>query len=378
MIDKNIRARLASAADLSPTEIVELITRDLEGRWQQGERVLVETYLPALPAPVDADVQMDLIYTEILVREAAGDRPGPAEYSFRFPELAERIQQQFLLHRTLLDSVEDTSPERQRRDHPDRSPERQRRDHPDPGPVAGAPGFCLESVADTIVEQPRPAQKFAHAVPGYEILDELGSGGMGIVYRVRHLELGRTVALKVLRQDSWDRQAELRLRREAEALAQVQHPHIVQIYDVGVADGQPFLALEYVSGGTLADRLRAGPMKVRDVLAVVRMVALAVHAAHEQGLVHRDLKPANILLPAPLSPTTGSSGGASSQSSVIPEPAVKVTDFGLVKRLDQSDLSRTGDLLGTPSYMAPEQAAGRRDIGPTADVYALAPSFTKD
>jgi WD40 repeat protein len=110
---------------------------------------------------------------------------------------------------------------------------------------------------------------------------------------------------------------------------------------------------------------------VRDVAAVVRVVALAVQAAHEQGLVHRDLKPANILLPAPVSPTPRTESASSTRSGVVPEPGVKVTDFGLVKRLDQGDLSRTGELLGTPSYMAPEQASGRKDVGPGVDVYAL-------
>jgi hypothetical protein len=325
--DNDIRAWLAHAADRSPAEIVELIARDLERRWQQGERVLIETYLAALPGAVDVDARMDLIYTEILVREAAGDRLGPAEYTFRFPDLAQRIETQFLLHRTLLDEP-------------------------------------AVAEAEAIAEQP-PSRKFAHAVPGYEILDELGSGGMGIVYKARHLELGRTVALKVLRADSWDRDPEMRLRREAEALARVQHPHIVQIYEVGVADGQPYLALEYVSGGTLADRLRVGPIKVRDVAAVVRLVALAVHAAHEQGLVHRDLKPANILL------RKKSDTGPISPIGPISDFEPLVTDFGLVKRLDQSDFSRTGELLGTPSYMAPEQAAGRKNIGPAVDVHAL-------
>jgi serine/threonine protein kinase/WD40 repeat protein len=326
----DIRTRLARAADLPVTEIVELIARDLEQHWQQGERVLVETYLAALPRTLDDDARMDLIYTEMVVREGTGDRPELAEYTFRFPELVERIQTQFLLHRALSDLAEDK-------------------------PAAA----------------PEPPPEFPQIVPGYEILQELGKGGAGIVYKARHLELGRTVALKLLRSNSWDREPQLRLRREAEALARLQHPHIVQIYEVGLANGQPYLALEYVSGGTLDDRLRAGPMKMSDVVALVRMVALAVHAAHEQGLVHRDLKPANILLPSPLTPATGTEGETAVRSGVIPEPAVKVTDFGLVKRLDQSDFSRTGELLGTPTYMAPEQAAGRKDVGPAADVYAL-------
>jgi serine/threonine protein kinase/WD40 repeat protein len=318
----DIRAQLR-AAGLSAAEIVDLIANDLQTRWQQDQRVLVETYLADLPGRVDAELRMDLIYTEILAREAAGERPGPAEYAFRFPDLAERIHAQFLLHRALLDDAESN---------------------------ATAPAHA----------EPLTPPRFAHVVQGYDLLEELGQGGMGIVYKARHRELNRIVALKILRPDCWNRDPESRLRREAEALARLQHPSIVQIYEVGVADGQPYLALEYVSGGTLADRFRDGSMKVVEVAALIRLVALAVHAAHEQGLVHRDLKPANILMV-----------GSADRSAPAALPTVKVTDFGLVKRLDQSDLSRTGELLGTPSYMAPEQAAGRKDIGPAVDVYAL-------
>src|SRR5262249_26386468 len=228
--DNDVRARLG-AGDLSAAEVVKLVAADLERRWRQGERVLIETYLAALPGPLDPDARMDLVYAEIVAREAAGDGPGPAEYVFRFPELEERIRAQFLLHRALLD---------------------------DGGAEAAPP-----------TEPPPP---FAHVVPGYDILGELGSGGMGIVYKARHRDLGRTVALKVLRPDAWDRDPQVRLRREAEALARLQHPHIVQIYEIGVADGQPFLALEYVEGGTLADRMRDGPPKVTDVAALVRML----------------------------------------------------------------------------------------------------------
>jgi WD40 repeat protein len=336
---EDVRDVLARAPDLPAAEVVDLISRDQERRWRQGVRVLLETYLAAHPATGDPDARLDLIYAEVLLRESFAERPEPAEYVFRFPDLADQIQTQFQLHRALLDDSA----------------------VPKPSPAA----------------EPAPAKKFAHDVPGYEILGVLGSGAMGIIYKARHRGLGRTVALKVLRPDLWaGEEAEPRLRREAEALARVQHPHIVQIYEVGVAAGdQPYLALEYVSGGTLTDRLRAGPMRLREVVEMVRVVALAVHAAHEEGLVHRDLKPANILLAEAGGQKTEDgeqrAGKEKMTPASLPSPVPKVTDFGLVKRLDQSDLSRTGELLGTPNYMAPEQAAGRKDIGPPADVYAL-------
>jgi serine/threonine protein kinase/WD40 repeat protein len=336
--ETDIRARLARSPELSAAEVVDLIARDQERRWRHGERLPVEAYLSAHPAMVDPDARMDLIYAEVLLRESAGERPGPAEYVFRFPDLADRIRTQFQLHRTLLGPADS---------------------RPEPEP------------------EPPPSPKFAHDVPGYEILEELGRGGMGIVYKARHRELGRIVALKVLRPDALGEETEARLRREAEALARVQHPHIVQIYEVGLAGGQPYLALEYVSGGTLADRLRAGPMPAREAASLVRSVAMAIHAAHEQGLVHRDLKPANILLAGGRGEGSGvSKEGSGSSSSLTPDtwplaPVPKVTDFGLVKRLDGTDLSRTGELIGTPNYMAPEQASGAKGIGPGVDVYAL-------
>jgi len=191
-------------------------------------------------------------------------------------------------------------------------------------------------------------------VPGYELLSVLGRGGMGVVYLARQTRLKRLVALKMIRgSESADDRELARFRIEGEAIAKLQHPGIVQIYEVGDHDGQPFFSLEYVSGGSLDKKLAHTPQPPRDAAHLTATLARSMHAAHQLGIVHRDLKPANVLL--------------------TPEGSPKITDFGLAKQLDDSSgPTHTGAIMGTPSYMAPEQAAGQlHGIGPAADVYAL-------
>lgn len=191
-------------------------------------------------------------------------------------------------------------------------------------------------------------------IDGYDIEAILGHGGMGVVYRARHRTLERPVALKMLLAGSHAEPSELeRFRREAVAVAQLRHPNIVAVYDVGEFEGQPFFTMELLDGGSLASKLGGAPLPAREAANLVATLAYAVSAAHGSGIVHRDLKPSNVLLTADGTP--------------------KITDFGLARRIDgESDLTRTGARLGTPSYMAPEQALGTRDaIGPAVDVYAL-------
>jgi serine/threonine-protein kinase len=201
----------------------------------------------------------------------------------------------------------------------------------------------------------RPAHRSAKAaVVGYEILGELGRGGMGVVYKARQVSLGRLVALKMILAGAHASSDNLqRFKAEAEAVAQLQHPNIVQVYEVGSRNGLPFFSLEYVAGGSLAQKLAGVAMPAREAAAVSETLARAMHHAHEKHIVHRDLKPANILL--------------------TPDGTPKITDFGLAKRLEtDAGQTGTGAILGTPTYMAPEQAQGRtRDIGPLCDVYAL-------
>jgi serine/threonine protein kinase len=194
------------------------------------------------------------------------------------------------------------------------------------------------------------------AVPGYEILAELGRGGMGVVYQARQVGLKRVVALKmILAGQHASAEQHVRFRTEVEAVARLQHPNIVQIHEVGEHDGRPFCSMEYADGGNLARRVAGTPQPPRLAAELVATLARAVDHVHRHGIVHRDLKPANVLLTSDGTP--------------------KITDFGLAKQLDaDAGQTETGAILGTPSYMAPEQAWGKskiRTIGPATDVYAL-------
>jgi tetratricopeptide (TPR) repeat protein/tRNA A-37 threonylcarbamoyl transferase component Bud32 len=191
-------------------------------------------------------------------------------------------------------------------------------------------------------------------VPGYELLAELGRGAMGVVYRARDVRLNRLVALKmVLSGSRTGDEDRVRFLDEARAVARLQHPNVVQVFEVGEAGGTPFCALEFVSGGTLAGALRGEPQVPPSAAARARVLARAMAAVHAASLVHRDLKPANVLLG--------------------PDGTLKITDFGLAKRLDDpSGRTQAGQVMGTPSYMAPEQAVGdTARIGPGSDVWAL-------
>jgi serine/threonine protein kinase len=189
-------------------------------------------------------------------------------------------------------------------------------------------------------------------VPGYQILGVLGRGGMGVVYKARQLSPPRTVALKMIRDGGHaGTEALARFRTEAEAAARLQHPNIVQIYEVGEHNGQPFFSLEFCPWGSLDKKLAGTPVPPPEAVNLVQKLARAMQAAHEARVIHRDLKPANVLLAADETP--------------------KITDFGLARKLDEAGQTQTGDKLGTPSYMAPEQAAGNKEVGTAADVYAL-------
>ena len=191
-------------------------------------------------------------------------------------------------------------------------------------------------------------------VPGYEVQAVLGHGGMGVVYKARQNGLNRIVALKMLLAGAYaSPEYRERFLREAEAAAGLRHPNIVQVHDMGEHNGQPYFTMEFVEGGSLAQKLAGTPQPARQAAALLATLAEAVQTAHQGGIVHRDLKPANVLLTADGTP--------------------KISDFGLARRLDgEAGLTRTGAVIGTPSYMAPEQAWGKPlAVEPAVDIYAL-------
>ncbi|HKB06440.1 MAG TPA: protein kinase, partial [Gemmataceae bacterium] len=276
------------------------------------------------------------IADEFTRRLRRGERPTTAEYADRYPELAELLAE-------ILPAVQALNPAG--------------------GAALAETPATRDTRADRAVIPPAPR------LADYEVLGEIGHGGMGVVYKARHRALGRVVALKVLR--SHDAADLERFRTEAQAVAGLQHPHVVQLFEVGEADGRPFLALEYVPGGSLADRIRGEPQPPREAAALVRTLARAMATAHAAGLVHRDLKPSNILL------QTSEDRGQKSEGPTDLRPLTsdlfpKITDFGLAKRFDL-DLrqTQTGAVVGTPTYMAPEQAAGTGRVVPAADTYSL-------
>jgi WD40 repeat protein/serine/threonine protein kinase len=311
--------------------------------WRRGRRQPIEAYLVAGLA-ADREAVLDLISNEILLRRQAGERPELHAYQERFPDLSAEIARQFEV-----DELVDL----------------------------GAGHQTVQATGGVKVV----AASVWPSVPGYRIVEVLGRGGMGVVYQAVQESLNRLVALKMLAAIDLGRADDVaRFRCEAEAIAGLQHPNIVQVYEIGEANGQPFLCLEYVAGGSLAQAM-AGTSQPPDIAArCIETLARAIHEAHLRGIVHRDLKPANILLqkvagdPRPVSNDSDSAlPSPSGHGPLAASHVLKITDFGLAKQLySDSGHTKTGDVLGTPSYMAPEQAAGKtRDLGPAADIYSL-------
>ena len=231
-------------------------------------------------------------------------------------------------------------------------------DAPPSGDRGNTLSFSLHSDADdterTLPPGAEQPERIRPKVAGYEILGVLGEGGMGIVFKAKQDRLGRNVALKMIRAGAGARPQDLaRFEAEAQAVAAIEHPNIVRIFEISEHGGMPFCSLEYLSGGSLAKLIGGKPQPPAEAARIVSSLAAGMEVAHKRGIIHRDLKPANVL--------------------IAHDGTFKVTDFGLVKRLeDDSSQTRTGAILGTPSYMSPEQANGQtHQIGPPADQYAL-------
>jgi serine/threonine-protein kinase len=203
-----------------------------------------------------------------------------------------------------------------------------------------------------------PGGPTSPVVPGYEVLEELGRGAMGVVYKARQVKANRLVALKMVLAGALAGDSDrARFRTDAEAVARMQHPHIVQIFEVGEHQGVLFFSMELCTGGTLKRRLAGGSRPHPEAAPLVETLARAIHYVHERGVIHRDLKPGNVLL-------------AGGPDTPVGRCVPKVADFGLAKRLDVPGETQSGAVMGTPCYMAPEQAQGTA-VGPAADIYSL-------
>jgi WD40 repeat protein len=280
----------------------------------------------------DRDARADEAIAEYLAECDAGRPPDPAAFLAKYPDLAPSL-------REFLD------------DHA-----RMRRLAAAPDPTATVDATPAPTGAETVGFVDAPAAPGTVRYFGdYELLSEIARGGMGVVFRARQVSLNREVALKMILSGALASAADVqRFRLEAEAAANLDHPHVLPIYEVGEHQGQPYFSMKLIGGGSLADAIqRNPPVAVAGLVRVLAQVARAVDFAHRRGVLHRDLKPANVLL----------------DSDLVPY----VTDFGLAKQAGASDsgLTRTGAVVGTPSYMPPEQARGDKGVTTAADVYAL-------
>lgn len=289
---------------------------------QQGQFGAANSVLKENPQLAnDSECTIEIIYAEFLALEECGQLLDPIRWLDRYPAHRQRLERLLKLHDLL--STEQTATSESISDR--------------------------RSEGERSVEQDVSDQPFAK----YKLLDELGRGGMGIVYRARQEGLGRIVALKVLRSIDHHPKVRQRFQQEAETVASLQHPNIVQVIEISLESGKEFLAMEYLGGGSLESKIAANPWSNHDIAVLIRTISLSIHYAHERGIVHRDLKPANILFTS--------------------DGTAKVVDFGLAKRIqDEIRTTVTGSVLGTPCYMSPEQASGTDvAIGIASDIYSL-------
>jgi tetratricopeptide (TPR) repeat protein len=351
---------------------VDEVCVQFEGSWRSGRRPRLEAFLAGACGPERAELLRELLRLERHYRQGQGEPMAGQEYEGRFPGDVPLIRA-VLAEGTTADpaaAVAEGGEAPFHADAPGPLPQSQATTPPaaDPdatGPEAARPG--VDKGEDSI------APRFP-LVPGYEVLAELGRGGMGVVYQARHVALKRLVALKMVLAGGFASREQLgRFQKEAEVLARLRHPNIVQIHEVGAVEGAPFFALEFVEAGSLARYLSGTPQPPRSAAALVATLAGAMQAAHQSGVVHRDLKPANVLLRRKDS-ANPVAGDGQMPAATLEAFEPKVTDFGLAKHLEgEGDHTQSGAVLGTPSYMAPEQARGRaKEVGPAADVYALA------
>jgi eukaryotic-like serine/threonine-protein kinase len=332
---------------VSPARLAEVLRVDQRERRQRGERIAVESYLRDFPIlQSDAEAVLDAIYGEFLLREEMGESPTLDEYLGRFPQHADRLREQIALHQVVVAQPTPTVADSLQADREVGTTEFPR-DQVETGK------FPREILTQKPASPAGAAELPNALTAGYEILEELGRGAMGVVYKARQVRLNRLVALKMILGSRLATESYvLRFEQEARAAGSLDHPNIVPVYDSGQLDGQHFFTMAFVQGTNLKARVDAqGLPGPAETAAIMQAIAEAVAYAHQQGIIHRDLKPENVLIDYQGRP--------------------RIADFGLAKQVEGNPcLTANGQILGTPAYMAPEQAQGE-PAGPAADVYSL-------
>ncbi|HLW67907.1 MAG TPA: serine/threonine-protein kinase [Gemmataceae bacterium] len=341
---------ISSSPPLALLQQANALCDRLEDGWRAGNASKIELLLANLAEADREFIFRKLLELEVELRQALGQNPQALEYAERFPHYTSIVNEVFTARpsSSTVDSLPSTPP-------------------PNGLSSAWSPGPFF--VGQTI--------------NGYELLEKIGQGGMGAVFKARQIKAGgRLVALKCIRPDYLDglpeklrAEAVARFQAEARAVAKLDHPNLVTVYDVGDVDGCPYFTMQYVPGGSLSKLLESGPLASREAAVLFEQLARAVHHAHQHSILHRDLKPGNILLTGSERPGSVSDGGASvayasgSSSSL----SGKIADFGLAKQLEPLQMQATPSRaeLGTPSYMSPEQARGNKAIDARTDVYGL-------
>jgi serine/threonine-protein kinase len=329
-------------------ELAARLQDDQRARWARRDRMMVETYLQQYPLlETDAEAVLDLIYHEMLLCQEAGETPRLEDYLRRFPQYEAPLRDQFELEEIM-----------------------------NPGRLFAS---RRTQAASTVPAGPAASVSLP-AIAGYQMLRVLAHGGMGVVYQARQIRLGHLVAIKMIRDSSRARPQHLaRFEREAQVIARLQHPHIVQIYEVGEHEGCPYFTMEFMAGGSLDKQIAATPSSPRAAAQLVEVLARTIHFAHQHGIIHRDLKPANILL-RPLTAVAPMNGGATNPSaagssvapSTVSDFLPKITDFGLAKQIEEDQQhTQTGVVIGTLDYMAPEQARAEKVLTTAVDVFSL-------
>lgn len=395
IIRENIDSLSASLSDQ-----IEMLAGELRSRWKSGHGIGVEELGSAFEQVARNEEQLlDLIYHEVLIREEFGEKPSLDAFAARFPQHVERLQRLFAVHGAIEDDGWEDELESAFAD--DAAAIKRDESDAQNAPSSTDVGDSADRKKSHWPRKSRDSRP-VEPPPGYELLEEIGRGGMAVVFRAKQQILNRVVALKMLLAGGVaSKEVLARVQQEARAVAQLQHPGIVQIHEVGEHRGLPYLSLEYVAGGTLHEWLGGRPLPPLEAAHVIEQLARTTHYAHEHGIVHRDLKPANVLLTErpptlqssttiPIDQVTPPTGTTPPKVATLArawerdqspprsgergyEVQTKISDFGLARVLgSRSDLTATGQVIGTPSYMAPEQAAGTvDDVSPAQDIYSL-------